>query len=373
MDDNGRPLPVDTGFIVYNPVTYPGLIRLFDELGVPTKASQMSFSVSDTRTGLEYGSATLDSFFAQRRNVFNPRFWGLIRSFLRFRQEGRAAITDPAYARYTLGQWLAEKHYGWLFVRDFMIPATSAIWSSPLKVVHDFPLQYLLGFYQNHGLFDPHRVRWQTVVGGSRIYVEKITAGFRDRIQVRNGALAIRRQADGIRVKLADGSESEFDQVVLATHSDQALRLLADATPAEREILGALLYQPNDVVFHTDTNLLPRRRRAWASWNYRVYSPGDDQPVSMTYWMNSLQGLETEADYCVTVNANEPIREDRVIRHFVYDHPLYSFTSLAAQKRLPEINGLNRTHFCGAWCGYGFHEDGLQAAVKVAANLGVSW
>ncbi|HRE49548.1 MAG TPA: FAD-dependent oxidoreductase, partial [Aggregatilineales bacterium] len=375
--EGDRDIPIDTGFIVFNPPAYPGLVRLFDELGVPSQLTWMSFSVSDQTNGFEYGSKTLNNTFAQRRNLINPRFWRFIIDYFRFNREANAAHNDPAYANHTLGQFVREKRYSPFLIREFIIPATSAIWSSPYKFTADYPAQSLFTFFRNHGMLGSERIRWKSVIGGSKVYAEKLTASFRDRISLNNGAEAVRRTATGVVVKLRDGSECEADQIVLATHSDQALRMLADASPAEQDVLGNIKYQPNEVVLHTDPRFMPHNKRAWESWNYLLYQQGeDDYPVTMTYWMNMLQNLEglgAKRDYFVTVNPQREIAPDAVIGRYTYHHPLYDFAAINAQKRLPEINGTNRVHFCGAWCRNGFHEDGLQSGVTVAKNLGISW
>ncbi|CAG1011375.1 MAG: FAD-dependent oxidoreductase [Anaerolineae bacterium] len=377
VSEGDRMIPVDTGFIVYNPPAYPGLMRLFEELNVPSQLTWMSFSVSDQSSGFEYGSKTLNNTFAQRRNVINPRFWRFIVDYFRFNREATAALDDPHYAEYTLGQFVKEKKYSPFLIRQFIIPATSAIWSSPYKFTLEYPIQALFRFYRNHGMLGSERIRWRTVVGGSKVYAEKITAGFRSQIHLNNGAVGVRRTDAGVVVKLQDGSECEADQVVLATHSDQALKMLLDATPAEREILGDIGYQPNDVVLHTDERFMPRNKRAWESWNYLLYADeSQDCPATMTYWMNMLQNLEAQGarkNYFVTLNPQREIDPAKLIGRYVYAHPLYDLKAIKAQKRLPEINGVDRLHFCGAWCRHGFHEDGLQSGLTVATNLGVQW
>jgi uncharacterized protein len=376
-----RIIPVDTGFIVCNPPAYPGLMKLFAELDVATQLTWMSFSVSDKTNGFEYGSKTINNTFAQRRNLISPRFWRFIVDYKRFNREATAALEDPRYANHTLGQFVSENRYSPFLVREFIIPATSAIWSSPYQFTAEYPAQPLFRFFRNHGMLGTKRTRWHSVKGGSAEYVKKITAGFSNRIHLNNAAISVRRTATGVMVKLADGSECEAEHVVLATHSDQALAILQDADSAEREVLANIRYQPNEVALHTDANFMPRNHRAWEAWNYLLYMPqkptaGVDYPVTMTYWMNMLQNLSeigAKKDYFVTVNPQEPIDPAKLIGRYTYHHPLYDFAALKAQKRLPEINGKNRAHFCGAWCRYGFHEDGFQAGLTVAKNLGVDW
>jgi predicted NAD/FAD-binding protein len=375
VSEHGRAIPVDTGFIVYNTTTYPNLTRLFAELGVPTQASSMSFSVSSPATGLEYNSDNLNGLFAARRNALNPGFWRMLRDYARFGPEARAVVEDSRYAGATLRDFVAEKQYSNEFLDYCLIPAASAIWSCPHSIIYDFPAQYLFRFYGNHGLLNlKSDIQWRTVTGGSREYVRRMVRGWRDRIHLNSGVQSVRRHAQGVTLTLAGGAQREFDHVVIATHSDQALRLLADPDPAERDILSHLRYQPNTAVLHTDTSVLPRHRRAWAAWNY-ITGPGRaaDEPASLTYWMNSLQSLDAAQDYCVTVNPVTPIRPEKIIRTLRYEHPIYSLEALAAQKRLPQISGQRRTHFAGAYFGYGFHEDGMRAGLNVARALGVDW
>jgi uncharacterized protein len=377
--EGDREIPVDTGFIVYNPQVYPGLVRVFAELGVESQETCMSFSVSDRQTGFEYGSRTLNNTFAQRRNMVNPTFWRFIVDYMRFNREATAAMDDPRYASYTLGQFVKENKYSPFLIRQFIIPATSAIWSSPYQFTEQYPAQSLFRFYRNHGMLGAKRTKWRTVVGGSHAYIEKMTAPYKDRIHLSNGAVAARRTEKGVVVKLQDGAECEAEHVVFACHSDQANAILQDASPDERAVLGKVKYQPNDVVLHTDERMMPHTRRAWEAWNYFLHAPEGGQtetPVTMTYWMNFLQNLDkvgAKPNYFTSVNPQEAIAPEKVIGRYVYAHPLYDFGTLEAQKLLPTINGANRAHFCGAWCRYGFHEDGFQSGVTVAKNLGVTW
>ena len=373
--DEGQPLNVDTGFIVYNTTTYPLLMRLFDELDVPTQPSNMSFSTSCRRTGFEYGSQIPMGLFARKRNLISPTFWQVITDYLRFGREGEVDRHNPRYQDYTLGEYVKEKGFSQSFVKYQLLPMTSAIWSSPQATIEDFPLVYLLNFYAHHGVLDRRKgVKWRTVTGGSQEYVTKLVQPFRHKIYLNSPVTAVKRYPNHVTLTLKDGSQHTYAHVVIATHSDQALRLLADATPTEQDILGKLPYEQNTAVLHTDENTLPRHRAAWASWNYTLGADGNqEQPASLTYWMNALQSLKSNTNYCVTINPNDPIRPKHIIKTMQYAHPVYTMESLAAQRRLPEINGKNRTHFCGAYCGYGFHEDGLRSGVAAAAQLGVHW
>lgn len=375
VNDDGRSLPIDTGFIVYNTTTYPKLMRLFDELGVATQESEMSFSLSCRETGFEYGNGLLDSLRARPRNLVSGDFWRMIADYLRFSRHVQRDVEDSSYTNATLGEYVEANHYSSSFVRYMLTPMASAIWSSPRRAIHDFPAQYFFRFYINHGLLQgTEPVFWRTVTGGSHEYVKKLVAPFRQQIHLDCPVRAVKREAGRVSVMLADGSQKSYDKVVIATHSDQALRLLADPSPEEQAILGAIHYQRNAAVLHTDENLLPRHRAAWASWNYTLHQGQvSHHPTSLTYWMNSLQKLDTKHNYCVTINPGEQIKPERVIKRIMYGHPIYSLESLAAQRRIPDINGKRNTFFCGAYCGYGFHEDGMNAGLAVAELLGARW
>ena len=375
VDDDGRSLAVDTGFIVYNTTTYPNLMRLFDQLGVATQESNMSFSLSCRETGFEYGNTLLSSLKARKRNLVSRDFWRMIADHLRFSRDALRDVHDSGYANITLGQYIREKKYSPSFVRYMLTPMASAIWSSPRRAIHDFPAQYLFHFYINHGLLQGSEpVYWRTVTGGSHMYVKKLVQPFRDKIHLNCAVRAVRREPEQVILTLEDGSQRLYDHVVIATHSDQALRLLTNPSPEEQAILGQIHYQRNTAVLHTDERLLPRHRAAWASWNYTLHrGQKSDNPTTLTYWMNSLQQLDTQKNYCVTINPGDAVNPKTVLKTIMYEHPIYSLESLAAQKRLPEINGTRRTHYCGAYCGYGFHEDGMNAGLVVAEQLGATW
>jgi predicted NAD/FAD-binding protein len=375
VDHQGQPLPIDTGFIVYNTRTYPLLTRLFAELNVQTEWSNMSFSVSERSTGFEYGSRTLPGLLTRWSHALNPHYWQMLRDYLRFCNEAKVAAEDPAYEHYTLLQFAQAKGYSNYFIRYCLVPAASAIWSSSHALIEGFPAKYFFEFYRNHGLLDvPTSIRWRTVTGGSHAYVRALTQPFRQAIHLNCAVRVVRRHEHGVTLTFADGSLRAFDAVVLATHTDQTLQLLADPSDAERDILNQLPYQSNLAILHTDERMLPRHKTAWASWNYTLHQPeGAKQRVSMTYWMNSLQNLNTSTNYCVTINPHDAIDERKIIKEIRYAHPQYSLASLEARHRLPIINGQRHTYFCGAWCGYGFHEDGVKSGVTVANLLGAPW
>lgn len=365
-----RRYAVDTGFIVYNDWTYPHFIALLDELGVPSKPTSMGFSVRDERSGLEYSGTSLDTLFAQRRNLLSPRFIGMVRDILRFNRE---AVEDLESGRLddgeTLGQYLQRGGYGQAFQRYYLVAMGSAIWSSDCDTISRFPASFFLRFFRNHGLLSvKHRPQWRVVEGGSREYLRPLCRRFEEGIHRACPVHGIERpESGGAIIHLPDGSRQRFDQVVIATHSDQALQLLRDPSSAERDILGALPSQSNEVVLHTDTRLLPRNRKTWSSWNYSL-GPRDDRAV-VTYNMNILQGLQAPETFCVTLNHSEAINPHKVLGRFRYDHPVFSLQGIAAQGRWADINGVRDTWYCGAYWHNGFHEDGVNSALRVARAL----
>lgn len=369
---DGKPVPVDTGFIVYNEHTYPNLTRLFGVLGVETVAGDMSFSVSLDAGGFEYAGDAV-GLVAQPTNLVRPEFWRLMRELMRFYREAPRFEARYDLDRLTLGQLLAAGGYSALFARRHILPMAAAIWSSTLEDILAYPARSFVRFFDNHGLFAlGARPQWRSVLGGSRRYVAALSASFRERVHLATPIAAARRTPDGVILRDASGRERRFDQLVLATHADQALAILGqDADAAERRVLGAFRYQENRAVLHRDPALMPRRRRVWASWNYLADGEAAaSQRTAVSYWMNRLQRLDTRQDVFVTLN---PVAEPAPhLTHgaFTYHHPQFDRPALDAQERLPTIQGVNRVWFCGSYCGYGFHEDGLEAGFAVAAALG---
>ncbi|MBL8749440.1 MAG: FAD-dependent oxidoreductase [Planctomycetes bacterium] len=364
--DDGSPLAVDTGFIVCNDRTYPGFLALLQRLGVALRPSTMSFSVRDEATGLEYNGSSFGQLFAQRTNLLRPRFWGMLRDILRFHRLAPSLRDTDA----TLGDLVDSGHYGRAFAEHYLVPMMAAIWSAEPRRLRAMPARFFVRFFENHGMLQVRgRPRWFTVVGGSRSYLGPLVRPFADRVHTGDPVRSIQRTANGVRLRTEAGHVAEFDAVVIATHSDESLRLLADADACERDLLGAIPYQANDVVLHTDTRLLPARRRAWAAWNYHL--GGGDGRATLTYCMNILQGLPGPTVHCVTLNRPDAIDPAKVLRRFVYRHPVFDARGVAAQARVAAVNGTNRVWFCGAWCGFGFHEDAVQSALRVAADFGV--
>lgn len=362
---------IDTGFIVFNDWTYPHFQRLLETLGVAAQPTEMSFSVHETDQDFEYNGHTLTSLFAQRRNLLRPSFYRLLGDIMRFNREATKDLDSERLPDgMTLGEYLDHKGYGEAFQRRYLLPMGAAIWSASISDLRAFPLTFFVRFFRNHGLLSVnHRPQWYTLIGGSRQYIPALTAPYASRIRLNTPVKAITRDSAGVTLTTADGNE-RFDQVVLACHSDQALAMLSDPTEAEREALGAMPYQNNEVVLHTDTRLLPRRRRAWASWNYRLDQRDAGERVSVTYDMNILQRLESDTTFCVTLNDSDSIAPDKVLGRFTYAHPQFTLDGYAAQQRHAEISGVGRTHFCGAYWRNGFHEDGVWSALRVARALG---
>lgn len=371
VEQDGRRYAVDSGFIVFNAANYPLLTRLFDELGVLSQPTTMSFGVQDARSGLEYNATDLDRLFCQRRNLVSPRFWGMVRDILRFYREAPALLAEGADDP-SLGEYLERGRYGRLFIEDHLVPMASALWSSPLEGILDFPAKYLVRFMDNHHMLQVQdRPPWRVVTGGSSSYLEAIRRDWRAQVRLSRPVRSLRRDDAGAWLRTDDGEE-HFDQVVLACHSDQALALLADPSPAERDILGAIPYQANETVLHTDARLLPRNRRAWAAWN--AYVPaGAGQPCTVSYCMNQLQSLESRDPFVVTLGRAREIDPARVLARMQYHHPVYTRASVAAQGRRGEINGVRNTWYAGAYWGFGFHEDGLRSGIEVARALGSAW
>jgi predicted NAD/FAD-binding protein len=364
----GRSVAVDTGFIVYNDWTYPHFSALLRELGVATQPTTMSFSVRNDAKRLEYNGTTLNTLFAQRRNLLRPSFLAMVRDILRFHREAPRLLRADA-GEEPLGQLLQSRRYSRPFVDDYIIPMGAAIWSTNPRSMFSFPARFFVRFLMNHGMLSVNdRPVWRTIRGGSAQYVGKLTAPFRERIQLNTPVEWIRRQPGSVFIKVRNQDPQRFDAVFLACHSDQALQLLSDPSQVEREVLGAIPYQRNEAVLHTDTRLMPRRRLAWACWNYHSL-PDHAGPLALTYNMNMLQNLDAPQTLLVTLNRSDAIDPRRIILRASYDHPVFTPGSVAAQARHREINGARGTYFCGAWWRNGFHEDGVVSAMDAVAHF----
>ncbi|MFZ1864771.1 MAG: FAD-dependent oxidoreductase [Polyangiales bacterium] len=368
VEVGGRCFAVDTGFIVHNQRTYPNLIRIFEELGVSTKPTSMSFSVREEASGLEYSS---QSILARRQNALSPRVLRMIGDIVRFNGEA-PRIVDGAGERLTLGELLQSRRYSKAFTDLYIVPMGAAIWSTDPEQMMSFPAQTFVRFLMNHGLTSlVDRPTWRVIEGGSREYVKRLVRPFADRVRLDSPVQRITRLERQVELTVRGRNPERFDRVVIATHSDQALRLLADPSDAEVQILRAMRYQANDAILHTDISLLPRRRRAWASWNYQIPADEEDRVV-VTYDMNQLQQFDdAPVTFCVSLNAGHRVDPAKILYRTTYHHPVYTAGSVAAQRRIGEISGVRHTYYCGAYWRYGFHEDGVVSALAVARQLGV--
>lgn len=366
----GREIPVDTGFIVFNERNYPKFCRLLDRLGVASQESAMSFSVRDDVTGFEYGGASLLGALGSPGNLLRPRWWSVVRGVANFGRRGKGLLAGlPAST--TVGDLYARRLFSRSFLDDYFVPMAASIWSAPRAELLRFPARFVLEFFDNHGMLDlRERPRWRTIRGGSRSYVGAVASAVGSAWRIERPVREVRRIGGGVKVRDSEGAAA-FDAVIMATHSDQALALLGDPTPAERSVLGSLPYQPNEAVLHTDASVLPKRRRCWAAWNYRV-SRDPGAPIAVTYNLTMLQRLDTRTPICVTLNDGGVVDPGRVIARHEYHHPLHTPASEAARGRWGEISGVAGVHFCGAYWGAGFHEDGVASAVRVCEQLGAS-
>jgi predicted NAD/FAD-binding protein len=371
----GRAVPIDTGFMVFNKVTYPLLTRLFTGLQVPIKPTSMSFSVRHADTGLEFGGTSLNHIFAQRRNLFRPRFYRMLAAVNRFNSEAVAALGDPSVRDVTLGDYVRQRGYGEDFLHLYLTPMSSAVWSTPPDLMLQFPAVKLLRFFHNHGFLGLHTQHpWWTVDGGAREYVRRLTAPWREHIRLDTSVRRIERTPHGAMVLTAAGARHRFDRVILACHGDQALQLLDRPTPAEARILGEFHYQPNVATLHTDTAVMPRTRLAWSSWNYEISRDRSGRKSTAThYWMNSLQGVSDRENYFVSIGRPETINPQLVLRTINYRHPLFSLGAQRSQQALPGLNaaaaGTTETYFAGSYCRHGFHEDAFMSAVDLTGQL----
>jgi predicted NAD/FAD-binding protein len=363
---------VDTGFIVYNERNYPNLVAMFDHLGVATQRSSMSFSASLDGGNLEYSSAGLNAVFGQRRNLVSPRFLGMVRDILRFYADARSLLKRPELEALTLGQYLDRHNYTAAFVEDHLLPMGAAIWSTTAGQMRDYPLFAFVNFFIHHGLLDlVNRPKWRTVTGGSREYVRRLADDLSGGTRLGSGVASIRREPQGVTITDVHGHADHFDAVVIATHADQALSILADPDAEERALLGAFRYTDNLAVLHSDRTLMPRRERVWAAWNYVGETAGDgERPLCVTYWMNRLQNLDPAHPLFVTLNPTRPVAEGKLIQSFNYTHPLFDRAAIEAQQQLWRLQGQRNTYFAGSYFGAGFHEDALQSGLAAAEALG---
>lgn len=370
----GQAVSVDTGFIVFNDRTYPNFLKLLDKIGISRQATEMSFSVRNLESGLEYNGHSFSTLFAQKRNIFRPKFWKLLADIVRFNKVCKEMYASNDYKGLTtLGDLLDVHEFNSFFQEHYILPMGAAIWSTSLNAMAEFEIEFFVRFFYHHGLLDiTNRPQWYVIPGGSKQYIKPLLGDLYDNVRRNCQIQRVTRSESSVLIEFTDGTSESYDKVVFACHSNEALGLLGDASAQEKSILGDIPYTDNSVVLHTDVTMLPVRKAAWASWNYRL-GKDNDAPASVTYQMNILQGLSTSKPLCVTLNGKEEINPEEIIQTFSYAHPVFNRVSLAAQKRRNEINGVTNTYFCGAYWYNGFHEDGVKSAVDVAALLGVAF
>ena len=372
IDIEGESLSVDTGFIVFNDRTYPHFTNLLGELGVAVQKTEMSFSMKSQVNGLEYKGSNLDSMFAQRRNLFNPRFYRFVLEILRFNKRAKECLDTGNDL--TLNEFLQREKFSEYFIQNYLIPMGAAIWSTDPALMRRFPAQFFLRFFENHGLLDiKNRPQWYVIKGGSSSYIKPLIEGFKDRVRLNSPVSSVRRTGDDVYVCVEGQAEERFDAVFMASHSNETLAMLSDATTAELEVLGAIKYQPNEAILHTDQTVLPHNEKAWAAWNYHLLSEipetDESQEVALTYNMNILQGLSSTKNICVTLNNTAAIDDSKIIKRLNYEHPIFTPESVTAQSRQSEINGERGCYFCGAYWSNGFHEDGVASALKAVSDF----
>ncbi len=370
IDEEGTPVHVDTGFMVFNKVTYPNLCRLFDEIDADIKKTEMSFSVQHLPTGLEYSGSSLNHLFAQRKNLFSPRYLKMLYQISRFNSESIKMLDDPRFASMTIGQYITEFGFGEEMLWKYLVPMSSAVWSTPMDKMLDFPAITLVRFFKNHGFLGLNtQHQWYTLHKGSQSYRSKLIAPFADRIHLRRAAVKVIRENGKVKVKASDGTEETYDRVILACHADQALRLLEDPLPREVAVLSPFKYQYNKTVLHTDERMMPRTSLAWSSWNYRIKEKNGALVPSTIYWMNRLQQVSEKRNYFVSVNPHDDLDARKVLKELDYEHPLFDQAAIRAQAELPGLNADGPVYFCGSYFNYGFHEDAYTSAVNLCSQL----
>jgi len=372
IDYDGTALSVDTGFIVYNTLNYPNFTAMLHHFGVKTEDSDMSFGFSADQGRMEWSGNSLSSVFAQKRNLISPRFLKMLREIFRFNKQAAADLAAGNLHGLTLGQYLSKRAFSETFAERYLLAMGGAIWSTPREEMKDYPAESFISFFHNHRLIHPQSERpiWRTISGGSRNYVSRLLEPLKDRVRLGAQVTSVVRHDTHVEVTDVSGNTDTFDQVILASHTDQSLAMLSDASGTERELLSAMRYKPNDVYLHRDAALMPKRKKVWSSWNFLADSRQGEREITVSYWMNCLQNIDRGKPVFVTLNPAEPPHPDLTFARYTYDHPQFDAAALAAKKRLDEIQGVNRTWFCGAWAGHGFHEDGMASGLGVARALG---
>jgi len=371
VDEDGKPVYIDTGFMVFNYHTYPNLCRLFDELKAPVKKTEMSFSVQHLPTKLEYSGSSVNHLFAQRKNIFNLSFIKMLMQIGRFNKESIKIVDDPKYANYSIGQYVKEFGFGDDMLWKYLVPMSSAVWSTPMEQMLDFPIVTLIKFFQNHGFLGlDTQHQWYTLHNGSQSYREKLIAPFKDRIHLSRKATKVVRNEDGtVTVHASDGSQEVFDRVIIAAHGDEALAMLDQPTADEKRLLCTFKYQYNKAVLHTDESIMPKTKLAWSSWNYSIEKQGDKLIPTTIYWMNELQQVSDKMNYFVSINPHDNIDPKKILKEIDYHHPLFDVPAINAQKELHKINADGPVYFCGSYFNYGFHEDAFTSAVNLCSQL----
>ncbi|MCX6170232.1 MAG: FAD-dependent oxidoreductase [Ignavibacteriales bacterium] len=371
VKESDKEIFIDTGFMVFNKVTYPNLTKLFEKLDVAIKPTDMSFSVFHLESGLEYSGSGLNGLFAQRKNIFNPKFVKMLFQINKFNKECLETLTNPKYADYSLADYVEEKGSGKDFLYKYLIPMSSAVWSSPPDLMLKFPAKTLVRFFHNHGFLGlDTQHQWYTVVDGSQSYRKKITAQYQDKIHVNNGVKSVSRENGKVKISTVDNTEYLFDKVIFASHADETLKMLTDPTDLEKNILTKFKYQLNKATLHTDSTIMPKNKNVWSSWNYRIEPKNGEVKTSTIYYMNSLQHVSKSQDYFVSINDPGNVGKDKIIKEIDYDHPLFDLDSIEAQENIQQINKQgNNTFFCGSYFKYGFHEDAFASALELSFHL----
>ena len=371
VDEDGTPVNIDTGFMVFNYATYPNLIRLFLELNVPTKKTSMTFSVQHVPSGLEFSGTGLNGLFAQRKNIFNPRYIGMLLQVNRFNEECGEVLSDPRYAEMSLSEYVKEKKYGDDFLHKYLVPMSSAVWSTPIDMMMDFPAFSLIRFFTNHGFLGlKTQHQWYTVVNGSQAYREIMVEPFRSRIQIQSAVATVEREKDSAAVILENGRRTTFDKVIFATHADETLSMIVHPTEMERRLLSPFRYQENIALLHTDESMMPKKKLAWSSWNYRIDKDRTGKLMPSTiYWMNSLQQVSQRKNYFVNINGETMVNPKYVIQRIVYTHPVFTVGTQRAQKELSKLNETGPFYYCGSYFKFGFHEDAFTSGLELSRTL----
>lgn len=370
VDEDGSPVHIDTGFMVFNFQTYPNLCKLFEKIKAPIQKTDMSFSVQHKPSGLEYRGSSLNHLFAQRKNLFNISYIKMLAQISRFNTESVKILDDPKYAHYSIGRYITEFGYSSDMLWKYLVPMSSAVWSTPMKEMLDFPAVTLIRFFKNHGFLGlDTQHQWYTLNKGSQSYREILIEPFRSKIHVNRKAVQVIRESDRVVIHASDGSRETFDRVVIASHCDQALAMLSEPTPMEQRLLSNFKYQYNKAVLHTDEGTMPKTKLAWSSWNYRIKEEDGEQKPSTVYWMNRLQDVSKRKNYFVSINPHEDLDPSKILKEIDYDHPLFDVPAIKAQEELDTLNASGPIYFCGSYFKYGFHEDAFASAVKLCSHL----